>query len=205
MVLRSTNNFLSQILESTLHQGNAQFWLLVDPGVGDWVAGRISLHLGDVELVDVIWVEALGEAIGLLVMSFGIAQVVKAGASSNAEDDGSWLDTHLRQIAKFALAGYMQHLAITPRWCHTLLNRLVGGGMLNAVAMASYGFAQSLYDYMKRYMPAQLLVGLIRPVVVARYCERKDFSVAAGMCERVLQINILLIAWYAGCIAGWWQ
>ncbi|MBV8633326.1 MAG: hypothetical protein JO002_02445 [Burkholderiaceae bacterium] len=190
VVLRSTNNFLSQILESTLHQGNAQMGFSATQTVRLIGMAVLAAH-GNVALVDVIWVESIGEAAGLVVMLFGIAQVVRSGPTDDAADDGSWLDRHLRQIARFALAGYVQHLAIMPFGGNT--NRLVGGNMLASAAMASYGFAQSLVDYMKRYLPAQLLVGLIRPVVVARYCERRDFSVAAGLCERVMQINLLLI------------
>lgn len=192
VLLRSSAQFLSQILESTLHQGNAQAAFSINQ-VTRLVGMFVLLSRGDVQLVHVIWVEVIGEAIGLVVMLYGVMQVVKIDSTSDRSDDGGWLRTQMKQIAKFALAGYLQHIAITPYGGNT--NRLVGGSMLSAGAMASYGFAQSLYEYLKRYMPAQLLVGLIRPVVVARYCERRDFSVAANMCERVLQINILLIVW----------
>jgi O-antigen/teichoic acid export membrane protein len=198
VLLRSSAQFLSQILESTLHQGNAQAAFSINQ-VTRLVGMFVLLSRGDVQLAHVIWVEVIGEAIGLVVMMYGVTQVVRVDSTSDQSDDGSWLSSQWKQIAKFALAGYLQHLAITPYGGNT--NRLVGGSMLNAGAMASYGFAQSLYEYLKRYMPAQLLVGLIRPVVVARYCERRDFSVAANMCERVLQINILLIVWALALLA----
>jgi hypothetical protein len=73
------------------------------------------------------------------------------------------------------------------------MNRVVGGRFLSTVAMANFGFALSLYEYVKRYLPAQLLVGLIRPLVVARYSEKQDFSVAANLCEQVLLVNAILI------------
>jgi O-antigen/teichoic acid export membrane protein len=192
VVLRSSSQFLSQILESTLHQGNAQAAFSINQ-IARLVGMIFLLQNGEVQLIDAIWVECIGESLGLLVMSYGVIQVVRSEENDKRDsgDDGNWLRSHLKQIAKFALAGYLQHLAIMPYGGNT--NRLVGGGMLNAGGMASFGFAQSLYEYLKRYLPAQLLVGLIRPVVVARYCESQDFSVAANLCERVLQINILLI------------
>jgi O-antigen/teichoic acid export membrane protein len=192
VVLRSTTQFLSQILESTLHQGNAQLGFASAQLIR--LLGMLYLlQQGQVKLVDVIWVEVISDALSLIVMLIGVIRVVRVSgeANSDAGDNGNWLRIHLKQVAKFALAGYVQHLAITPYGGHT--NRLVGGGMLNTGSMASYGFAQSIYEYMKRFLPAQLLVGLIRPVVVARYSERQDFSVAASMCGQVLQINILLI------------
>ena len=192
VLLRSTSHFLSQILESTLHQGVVQFGFSL--ATLTRLAGMVYLlQQGNVHLVDVIWVEAIGDALSLLVILTGVIRVTagKGPDDQDSDDDGSWLRHHLNQIGRFALAGYVQHLAITPYGGHT--NRLVGGSMLNVGAMAAFGFAQSLYEYIKRYMPAQLLVGLIRPVLVARYCERRDFSVAAGLCGQVLQINILLI------------
>ena len=72
-------------------------------------------------------------------------------------------------------------------------NRLVAGHMLAAPAVASYGFAQSLYEYLKRYLPAQLMVGLIRPVVVARWARERSFPAIAEISSQVVLINVLLI------------
>lgn len=192
VLLRSTTHFMSMILESTLHQGLVQLGFTIAT-LARCIGMFYLLQRGEVQLIDVIWVEAISDVTSFLVMLVGVARVLASDATENVEsdDDGSWLRLNLKQIAKFSLAGYMQHLAITPYGGHT--NRLVGGAMLNVGAMAAYGFAQSLYEYVKRYMPAQLLAGLIRPVVVARYCEHRDFSVAARLCEQILQINILLI------------
>ncbi len=192
VVLRSSAHFLSQILESALHQGIVQLGFTLATVAR--LAGMVYLlQKSNVQLIDVIWIEAISDAFGLLVMTIGIIRVVKLGATDHTIDerDSGWLSTHLRQIIRFSAAGYMQHLAILPYGGHT--NRLVGGWGLSAGAMASFGFAQTLYEYVKRYLPAQLLVGLIRPVVVARYSMTRDFSAAAQLCGKVLQINLLFI------------
>jgi O-antigen/teichoic acid export membrane protein len=188
---RTSTHFLSQILESTLHQGTVQLGFFI--ATLTRIIGMLwLLRLGNVQLVDVIWIEAIGDALSLLVMAFGVYQIVKQKPKTqHSSADKHWLNNNLLQLTRFAMSGYLQHLAITPYGGHT--NRLVGGGMLNVSSMASYGFAQSLYEYAKRYLPAQLLVGLIRPVVVSRYCEHRDFSAASNICEQVLHINILLI------------
>ena len=200
VVLRSTTHFLSQILESTLHQGTVQLGF-TSATIARLVGMLYLLKVGDVQLIDVIWVEVASDALSFVIMLYGVVGLVRDRSAENKDDDGSWIKANLKPITKFAIAGYLQHLAITPYGGHT--NRLVGGGLLNISAMAAYGFAQSLYEYIKRYMPAQLLVGLIRPVVVARYSESRDFSVAAGLCSKVLQINILIIfGMYAVLVAG---
>lgn len=200
VVLRSSTHVLSQVLESTLHQSLAQLAFTV-ASVIRLMGMAYLLHRGQASLLDVIWVEVISDTASFLIGCFGVAQVVRqnigGGAAGNADerqapaDDAHWLHANLRQMARFALAGYVQHLAIMPYGGPT--NRLVGGHMLGVGALANFGFAQSLYEYVARYLPAQLLVGLIRPIVVARYCERRDFSVAAKLCGQVLQINILLI------------
>ncbi|MYN17674.1 oligosaccharide flippase family protein [Rugamonas sp. FT107W] len=200
--VRSTSQFLSQILESTLHQANAQFAFSLSAVTR--LAGMLYLSSRhDVRLMEVIWVEVASDALGLAVMLYGVLRMLSQGAEGGAipDDDAHWLRRHLRQIGRFALAGYAQHLAILPYGGNT--NRLVGGRMLADAAMASYGFAQSLYEYVKRYLPAQLLVGLIRPVVVARYAQHRDFADAARMSGKVLQINMLCIgAAFVGLAVG---
>lgn len=192
VVLRSTAQFLSQILESALHQGSAQLGFSV-AAIARLLGMAYLYTQNRVELIDVIWVEVIGDGLSLLVMVVGVMRVIASSSVSpqDSTDDESWLRSNVRQICKFALAGYLQHLAITPYGGHT--NRLLGGNMLSMAAMAHYGFAQSIYEYVKRYLPAQLLVGLIRPIVVARFSKERDFSVATVICEQVLQINILLI------------
>lgn len=190
--LRSTSQFLSQILESTLHQAMAQTAFSLSAVAR--LLGMLYLQgTPNVRLGQVIWVEVASDALGLAVMLFGVLRMLWQGAEGSAvpRDDDTWLQSHLRQIGRFALAGYAQHLAILPYGGNT--NRLVGGRMLPDTQMASYGFAQSLYEYVKRYLPAQLLVGLIRPVVVARYAEQRNFAEAARISSKVLQINFLCI------------
>lgn len=189
---RATEFFLSQILESTLHQGYAQIGFAFAAATRLIGMGYL-LHQGGIQLIDVIWVEAFADALGVAVMLYGVVKVVTQTDDQSKEDDGAWPRRHFKQIAKFAIQGYIQHLALMPYGGNT--NRLVGGGMLSAGAMATYGFALSMYEYIKRYLPTYLLVGFIRPVIIARYSEHRDFSVAANLCSQVLQINILLIAW----------
>ena len=196
VLLRSSTHVLSQVLESTLHQSLAQL-AFTAASVIRLTGMAYLLHRDQASLLDVIWVEVISDSASFLIGCFGVAQVVRKNTGGSADkrqapaDDANWLHANLRQMARFALAGYVQHLAIMPYGGPT--NRLVGGHMLGVGALANFGFAQSLYEYVARYLPAQLLVGLIRPIVVARYCERRDFSVAAKLCGQVLQINILLI------------
>ncbi len=192
VVLRSTAQLSSIILESTLHQGAAQFGFSLS-AMTRLIGMSVLLYHHQSALVDVIWVEVIADGLSLLAMLFSINRVVslKNKDKQNPEDDGLWFRKHRKQVINFGLSGYATHLSISAYGGST--NRLVGGGLLSVGAMATFGFAQSLYEYVKRYMPAQLLIGLIRPIVVSRYCEKGDFSAPASLCANILQINILLI------------
>ncbi|MFZ5526157.1 MAG: beta-1,6-N-acetylglucosaminyltransferase [Pseudomonadota bacterium] len=191
---RGTLYLLSQVLESTLHQGWAQFGFSASAIVR--LIGVLYLtHTSELTLMHVIWLEAAADALAVIILIFAIAKEGLAGGERNPESTEmgkAWLRENAQAILRFALAGYLQHLAILPYGGHT--NRLVGGAILGPVAMAAYGFAQSLYEYIKRYLPAQLLMGAVRPIVLARYDLTKDFGSAASFCSQILQINILMCA-----------
>lgn len=193
VVLRSTTYFLSQILESTLHQGPNQLAFSIGALSRLLGMGYLLLH-GRTDLLDVIWVEALSDGLSLLVVFIGVLLVVgQQNKTDSHEGDRNWLHDNFSKLARFAMSGYAQNLAILPYGGPS--NRLLAGHFLGSVPLANFGIAQSLYEYVKRYLPAQLLIGMIRPIVIARYCESRDFSVAANICNRVFQINILLIGW----------
>lgn len=191
MVLRATARFLAQILESTLHQGSAQTGYSLSALTR--LFGMIWLmSQGAAHLTDVILVEAVAEGLSLLVLLANVIKVTNDTSGPVApSDDSTWLASRLRQILRFGLSGYVQHMVALPFGSN--MNRLLGGRLLGDLAMANFGFATSLYEYLKRYLPAQLFVGLIRPVLVARYAERRDFSAAAGLCEQVFQANLFMI------------
>lgn len=193
---RSLNQFLSMILESMLHQGisQASFSMLA---IGRCLG---MLWLGDmhaINLLNVIWIECACEVLATIIMLVGILKIVQADVERRVADRGDdaqhqWISRNRGVLARFAGWAYLQHLATLPFGATT--NRLVGGAMFGSMTMASFGFALSIYDYAKRYLPTQLLIGLIRPVVVARYTTTGNFSRAAELCEQAMQFNLVLLA-----------
>lgn len=211
VLLRTTLFFVSQILESTLHQGISQLAFSISAVTR--LAGMLYLNAQNTnihahaDLIAVIWVEILSDVLGLVVMLLGVFYVIwhGTGVAANAvlesKRDANWLQTNIRQIRHFALTGYAQHIIGLPFGSNT--NRLVGGYLFSNPVMASFGFAQSFYEYIKRYLPAQLLVGLIRPIVVARFSRKRDFAAAASTCEQISLINMTIIgALFALLIVG---
>lgn len=198
--LRSTSHFLSQILESTLHQGYSQLGFSA-AAIGRCVGMFWLLQAGDATLMHVIVLEAVCDGLACVVLGIGVFNVLRsapASAMASTVPD-HWASTHRRQMARFALSAYLQHLATLPYGGNT--NRLVGGVMFGDRVMASFGFALSLYEYAKRYLPTQLLIGVIRPVVVARFTADRNFPSVAKLCEQSFQINLMFLLGVAAGLA----
>ncbi len=191
VVLRSTAHFVSQMLESTLSQGFAQAGFTVSSLIR--VVGMLYLLDGSaISLVEVVWVEAVSDAVGLVVLLAGTIHVFSQSTSAaTPSDDEQWTQVNFRRVIRFAWSGYVQHLATLPFGGNT--NRLVGGAMFGDVTMATFGFSQSLYEYVKRYLPTQLLFGLIRPVVVSRFSSSRDFASAMNLCDQALHVNLAFL------------
>lgn len=189
--LRTTSHFLSQVMDSTLHQGVSQ--VAFSSAALLRCAGMVWLmHGGQVSLLPVIALEAACDALACVVLLFGLFRLLALNRDAPTVDTtNDWLKANARQLSRFALTAYLQHLATLPFGGNT--NRLVGGVLFGERMMAGFGFALSLYDYVKRYLPTQLLVGVIRPVIVARYTADKNFQRVAALCEKSFQVNLSLL------------
>lgn len=188
--LRTTSHFLSQVMDSTLHQGISQI-AFSSAAVLRCAGMAWLIQTGHPSLLDVIALEATCDALACVILLFGLARLlaVKNGAATEPTDD--WLKANTKQLSRFAMTAYLQHLATLPFGGNT--NRLVGGVLFGERMMAGFGFALSLYDYVKRYLPTQLLVGVIRPVIVARYTADGNFQRVAMLCEKSFQVNLSLL------------
>jgi O-antigen/teichoic acid export membrane protein len=83
-----------------------------------------------------------------------------------------------------------------------VVNRLVIGSQMATPQVALFGFAQSIFDLMQRYLPAQLFSGLVRPVMAARFSVNRRFEEVATICNLNLNVNLVLIGLAATVIAA---
>ncbi|MBU2641424.1 MAG: oligosaccharide flippase family protein [Gammaproteobacteria bacterium] len=189
--LRVNSHFLFQMLESTLHQGWVQVAFVL-PALVKVAAVGWLVYSSALTIQSVIWIEAAAETLGLVVLLSGVGRVLRNTPVDQTMQSWSiWWAKNARRLTQFGLAGYLQHLAILPYG--SAPNRLVAGRYLDVASMATFGFAQSFADTLRRYLPAQLLAGLIRPVLVARFSVSRDFEKVTGMLSWVFRINTILL------------
>ncbi|WP_324778859.1 lipopolysaccharide biosynthesis protein [Thiobacillus sedimenti] len=191
--LRATNQFLFQLLESTLHQKMGQGAFVLSSFIRLvmllWV---VSFHA--LTLKNLILIELATELVCLLLLASGVIRVLGAAAPQPGEESfAAWWSRNAKRLIRFSVMSYLQHLAILPGT--SSVSRIVAGGYLAAVSTAAFGLAQSVAEMVRRYMPAQFFAGLLRPVLVARFTESAEFSRVDHVLDIVFRVNFMLIGW----------
>lgn len=191
---------LFSALESMLHQGLAQFGFTLVT-VTRFSLLAILAYYGSLDLQTVIWIEIGTDLLGSTVMLIGLFRVLPSVRASRSEEDQGWIGQNLRRMADFGAKGYLQHMLLLPFGGPT--DRLMVGARLPTPDMAIFGFAQWVLDLMERYLPTQMLIGMIRPVLTARWAANHRFDEIVFFTNLMLKINLLLIATAAvALIAG---
>jgi O-antigen/teichoic acid export membrane protein len=191
VLIRATSHVISQILESVLCQGLSQAGFTAG-SIAKLVLLASYILYHPINLVSVIWIEVTADILTLLILLSGLVHILRQKPPADVPaDDASWLNTNFKRLLRFGIAGYLQHLAVIPY--AGSFNRLLGGHYLNPAAMASFGFSLSIYDYLIRYLPAQLLLGVIRPVLISRFARTHRFSDLVSVVNLVFKINVYLL------------
>lgn len=189
--VRVNGQFMFQLLESTLHQGLGQMAFVMSTLFKLALIAWLAFN-GTLNIQSVIWSEVTAEAMGLGLLIINVWRVLReTNPEPSMQGWRAWWSGNARRVTRYGFAGYLQHLAILPYG--SAPNRLVAGRFLEVYALAAFGFAQSFADMLRRYLPAQLLSGLIRPVLVARYAATKDFGAVVAMLALVFRVNSVLL------------
>lgn len=190
VVFRTVSATLFQVLEAMLHQGAGQA-VLATVTVTRFLLVASAYATGHLDLSTLIWMEVATDLIGASLMFWTLNRASRAPSGASPENEVGWLRENRGRMVSFGVKGYLQHLIIMP--FSGVVNRLVVGGQLPGAQVALFGFAQSIYDLMQRFLPAQLFVGLIRPVMAARYSSTARFSEIQTITNLVLKLNLVLI------------
>ncbi len=191
VLIRTVIFTLFTVLEQMLLQGIAQFGFSAITIVRFVVLAALASN-GVLDLMTVIYVEIITDLIGSILMAVGLIRRMPAATTTGNADDSGWIRRNARRMADFGLKGYVQHMLVLPFGGST--DRLIVGSQLAAGQVALFGFGQWILDLMARYLPAQLLQGMIRPVLTARYARNGQFGDVVILTNLLLKINFALLA-----------
>ena len=190
IVVEGSIRYLELVFESLLEQGKAQLSAVARNGLRVIAVlalwhGQETLNLHAVIAVELIC-SSLGLFLGVLLMRQSLGKYANQAVIGDRPADFS-----LRRLWPFAAPLFVAQCATqiySPDAIKLIVSRLFG-----AVEAASFGFAHAISFVLQRYLPAQLLLGLIRPMLVARQQQAgaaEQLNLVGGL---VLKINLLLL------------
>lgn len=96
-----------------------------------------------------------------------------------------------QRFQRFAFFNYLAQIVF--QLFNAEAMKLLVTRLLGVLQSAVYGFAYSLADTVQRYLPAVLLLRLIKPVFVSRYVKTGDFEQLNAMARLILKLNLLVL------------
>ena len=106
-----------------------------------------------------------------------------------SSDNSEILD--IKNIYKFSLHNYFQTLA--GFHVHDSVGRILAGLLASPVAVAALGFSYAVSAALKRYLPANLFIGLLEPVIMAKYSDSKSFTQVTLLTGTILKLNLFIV------------
>jgi O-antigen/teichoic acid export membrane protein len=184
-IVSASANFLEEIIGSLLMQGLSQSLsvgrMVLKLGIVwylSWQHTEISFqHILMIELITLFISITLGHAYIARHYPIKAPQGLATGAYENAL---MWPTA--RRFFFIQLVGQ----AYGPNVVRILLERFAG-----LLQTATFGFAQGVADMFRNMLPAHLLAGWIRPLMVSRYLARRDLNDLTDAANLILKLNFM--------------
>lgn len=158
------------VLESLLAQRAAQGVQILRNSVF-LIALGVALTGGRaVGLHDVVMMETVAATLAALTAM--VYSVIHLRRIPPAEQDPEWVAPDGRAMAAIAWYNYSGN-AVANLYSHSSL-QLIANALLGPNISALFGFARSLADQVRRYLPSEFLLSVIRPMLVASYSTDGD-------------------------------
>lgn len=190
LIASAASQLLATVLQALVRQK-----LLTQINVVQWGGrlawiGIIAYQGGELGLEQVLWIMAVPELIGALILSYAVHAAIrptKPVQETKAIDWPDWSD--VRQTAGHSYA--FNILASLPQG---YFMRTLVAATLPVEIVAAYGFFSNLIDRLRMYLPIQLMYNLVEPVLVARYLESKDTASLVRNAQLMYKANLLILA-----------
>jgi len=198
IVLEGLCRYLELVFDSLLEQARSQFSAVVRYGLRFALVLSFVCHGETLTLEDVIQFEMIAFGVGLFISLAAIASSLrKVVGSSPRIELGSTFG--VGRIAGFAFPLFIAQVLTQIYGADAV--KLIVSRLLGAVEAAAFGFAHTISFMLQRYLPANLLVGLIRPVLVARRAGGADDKQLVAMGNLIVKVNHFLLAPLAAMFA----
>jgi len=181
---------LSAVLEALLQQRWSQLAATFSSAVRLAALVVLSAPSGLV-VSQVLLCELLGAVTGAAVALFGLVSYFRREPELEFTTRVGLGDMKFR-LLRFATFNYSAQFAMQG-YGHEIW-RVLAAKLLGLTEAARYGFVVSMMETVQKYLPATLLIRMIRPVFVSRYAENRDFGQLNVFASLVLKLNLLVLA-----------
>ena len=175
--------YTCEMLEGLLEQRWSQLAYALMP-MGRLAGLAVLVSMGSVSLGAVLWVDAVVSLCCLLLAEFFLLQRLH---TLPAVGDHT---VRLREVA--AYAWHMAGANVLQATAGHGALRLIIARLLGLETAGLFAFLQQLVTMVSRYMPAQLLANIIRPMLIARRAEGESDIVARGL-GLMWKSNVLIV------------
>lgn len=177
--------------DSLLLQGRAQVTWIVRGMVFTGILSYLLVAGRTVDLVMLAKVEAVAAIVGFLVgTSLLLHAMYKNRLSEPIVPD--WSAPTRGVFIRLAAHNYVSGaLALV---CSPALLLLIASRFLGPHAVAPLGFAFGLANQIRRYLPADMFIGLIRPMIIAEQAGRPDFQKLNRRAMFVFKLSLMALA-----------
>lgn len=178
--------FSAELLEAMLEQGRAQFIRALMVLSRAAVLGLLVVATPRVELTTVLYIDMVVFSLAMLLAWYLIRRSVIELHATTATGT-----IPVRDLARFGLR--MAVVSVLGAFGTTGAVRLVLANSMGIVEAGLFSFLQSLQSLVSRYLPATLLRGLIRPVLISRTVGRESTTVLEAGTGLLLKSNLLIV------------
>lgn len=127
---------------------------------------------------------------GLLLGAAALVRIVRRHAPDPAPTGTpAWQPPSWRRVAAIARDAYASMLLLIPAGGAVLTLTL--GAIAGAPAAGAFGFVRGLTEQVRRFLPIELFLGLIRPGIVSRYAQHRDFAALNRQIALVFAVSVL--------------
>lgn len=178
---------LIRTLQAFLMQKEATLSMSIEWFIKLAILLTLILNEYTITLSSVIYIHSFSV---FLSVFYSLFKVLKYVMIDNCEDVADRVIND-QLLFRFSLNNYCQMLA--GFHCTQSTNKLIGSALLVPSSVAALGFTYSIIGVFKRYLPSQLFLGLIEPVVMGRFSRSGDFNETRLLTSILFKINLFLL------------
>jgi O-antigen/teichoic acid export membrane protein len=190
IVFEGTARYFDLVFESLLQQALAQISALARNGLRLLLVSGAYWWSGSVSISDVVVVEMVTSASGFMLVAVMTRAYLRKTCPDAEKISASELQW--RRMLTFATPLYLAN-AITQIYSPDAV-KFVIARLLGVVEVAAFGLAHSLSAVMQRYLPAQLLLGWLRPMLVSRQASGQTAKQLVETVNLILKVNHFILA-----------